>query len=93
MAMKLAVVGTHAGGIPEAVIDGETGVLVPPAHARELAVEIVALLKDPSRRARMGAAGHARVTEQFGVGRMLQDTLAAYQRALQEVRVSSSAAS
>ena len=34
MAMKLAVVGTHAGGIPEAVVHGETGLLVPPGRRR-----------------------------------------------------------
>jgi glycosyltransferase involved in cell wall biosynthesis len=82
MAMKLAIVGTRAGGIPEAILHGSTGLLVPPAHARELADAIVALLKDPARRARMGEAGQARVAEQFGVARMLQGTLAAYQRAV-----------
>jgi glycosyltransferase involved in cell wall biosynthesis len=93
MAMKLAVVGTHAGGIPEAVVPGETGLLVPPAHARELAADIVRLLKDPNRRAAMGAAGFARVTEQFGVGRMLQGTIDAYQRALRQMPLNSTAAS
>ena len=93
MAMKLAVVGTHAGGIPEAVVQGETGLLVPPAHARELAGDIVKLLKDPNRRAAMGAAGLARVTEQFGVGRMLQATVDAYQHALRRMPVNSTAAS
>jgi glycosyltransferase involved in cell wall biosynthesis len=82
MAMKLAVVGTHAGGIPEAVVHGETGLLVPPAHARDLASDIVRLLKDPERRTRMGEAGLARVAEHFGVGQMLQGTLHAYQRAM-----------
>ena len=72
MAMKLAVVGTRAGGIPEAVVHGETGLLVAPAEPRELAAAIVRLLKDPALRARMGDAGLARVTEQFGVGRMLE---------------------
>jgi len=81
MAMKLAVVATRAGGIPEAVVDGETGVLVGPAHAGELAAATVRLLKNPALRARMGAAGMARVSEHFGVGRMLQRTLAAYRRA------------
>jgi glycosyltransferase involved in cell wall biosynthesis len=80
MAMKLAVVGTHAGGIPEAVVDGRTGLLVPPGHAAELASAIVRLLKDPARRARFGQAGLARVTDHFGVGRMLQSTLNAYRR-------------
>ena len=93
MAMKLAVVGTHAGGIPEAVVHGQTGLLVPPAHARDLAQATVELLKDATRRERMGAAGHARVAEQFGVGRMLHATLDAYQRALRAAPVSSIAAS
>lgn len=90
MAMKLAVVGTLAGGIPEAVADGQTGLLVPPAHPRELAAAIIRLLKDPARRAQMGAAGHTRVSEQFGVGRMLQATLDSYQSV---VAISSSVAS
>ena len=93
MAMKLAVVGTHAGGIPEAVAEGETGLLVPPADPRKLAAAIVKLLKDPARRARMGAAGQARVSEQFGVGRMLQRTMDLYERASRELRVSSTAVS
>jgi glycosyltransferase involved in cell wall biosynthesis len=93
MAMKLAVVGTHAGGIPEAVADGKTGLLVPPAHPKELADAIVKLLKDPARRQQMGAAGHERVTGHFGVGRLLQGTLRAYQHALAEAPVSSTAAS
>jgi glycosyltransferase involved in cell wall biosynthesis len=81
MAMQLAVVGTTAGGIPETVIDGQTGLLVPPGHAAPLAAAIVRLLKDPAARARMGQAGLSRVAEHFGVGRMLQRTVQAYRRA------------
>jgi glycosyltransferase involved in cell wall biosynthesis len=81
MAMRLAVVGTHAGGIPEAVVHGETGLLVPTAHSGALAEAIVRLLKDPARRQRMGAKGHARVAAQFGVARFLEETLKAYRRA------------
>ena len=81
MAMKLPVVGTHAGGIPEAVVHEKTGLLVPPGHPRELAEAIVRLLNDPALRTRLGAAGLARVTEQFGVARMLHGTLDAYRRA------------
>ena len=84
MAMKLAVVGTRAGGIPEAVVHGRTGLLVPPAHARDLAAAVVRLLKDRALRARMGDAGLTRVTQQFGVGRMLQGTLEAYRHAAQQ---------
>jgi glycosyltransferase involved in cell wall biosynthesis len=81
MAMKLAVVGTRAGGIPEAVVDGQTGLLVTPGNAGELATAIVQLLKDPKRRVRLGQASFARVSGHFGVGRMLQGTLDAYRRA------------
>jgi glycosyltransferase involved in cell wall biosynthesis len=81
MAMKLAIVGTDAGGIPEAVVHGETGLLVPTGDARALAGAIVRLLKDKTLRERMGEAGLARVTAQFGVARLLSGTLRAYQRA------------
>jgi glycosyltransferase involved in cell wall biosynthesis len=81
MAMKLAVVGTEAGGIPEAVVPGKTGLLVPSADARALAGAIVRLLKDATTRERMGELGLLRVTEHFGVGRLLSGTLRAYERA------------
>lgn len=80
MAMGLAVVGTRAGGIPEAVEDGVTGVLVPPRNAGALADAIVSLLRDPDRRRRMGAAGQARVREAFGVDRLVERTLRVYQQ-------------
>jgi glycosyltransferase involved in cell wall biosynthesis len=83
MAMSLPVVGTRAGGIPEAVVHNETGVLVHPADSSELATAIVKLLKDPKRRQEMGERGLKRVTEQFGVARFLDGTLKAYRRALE----------
>jgi glycosyltransferase involved in cell wall biosynthesis len=81
MAMKLAVVATHAGGIPEVVEHGETGLLVPPADPRALAGAIVRLLKDRPLRARMGAAALTRVTRHFGVASLLSGTLGAYKKA------------
>jgi glycosyltransferase involved in cell wall biosynthesis len=81
MAMKLAVVGTHAGGIPEAVVHGDTGLLVSPADPRALAGAIVRLLKDRPLRERMGAAALACVTEHFGVANLLTGTLRAYKKA------------
>jgi glycosyltransferase involved in cell wall biosynthesis len=80
MAMGLAVVGTRAGGIPEAVAEGETGVLVPPGNADALADAIVRMLQHPDTRARMGAAGRERVRAQFGVDRLVEGTLAAYEQ-------------
>ena len=81
MAMRLPVVATKAGGIPEAVLHGQTGLLVETAEPREMAGAIVRLLKDPALRKRLGDAGHAHVTEQFGVGRLLEGTLASYRTA------------
>ena len=78
MAMGLAVAGTTAGGIPEAVEHGVTGLLAPPGDAGALASAIVTLLKDPATRAAMGAAGRARVQAEFGVDRLVDGTLAAY---------------
>jgi len=80
MAMGLAVVGTRAGGIPEAVVPGVTGELVQPGDARELAAAIVRLLKDPSRRRDYGKAGRQRVADQFDVEHLVDGTLSAYQR-------------
>ena len=82
MALGLAVVGTRAGGIPEAIEDGVTGLLVPPGRADALAEAIVRLLRDPAARQRMAAAGRARVEAEFGVARLVEGTLAAYRRAV-----------
>jgi L-malate glycosyltransferase len=80
MAMGLAVAGTRAGGIPEAVADGVTGLLVPPGDSQALADAIVRLLGDAAARRRMGDAGRARVAAQFGVDRLVEGTLAVYER-------------
>jgi L-malate glycosyltransferase len=80
MAMGLAVVGTRTGGVPEAVVDGETGLLVRPGDAAALAEAIVRLLKDAPLRARMGEAGRQRVAAHFDVEHLVAGTLAAYRR-------------
>jgi len=80
MAMELPVVGTRAGGIPEVVVPGETGEVVGPGDARELAAAIVKLLKDPVRRRAYGEAGRQRVAKQFDVEHLVSGTLAAYLR-------------
>lgn len=80
MAMGLAVAGTRAGGIPEAVEEGVTGVLVPPGNSEALAEAIVRLLGDAPARTRMGEAGRARVRAEFGVDRLVEGTLAAYRQ-------------
>jgi glycosyltransferase involved in cell wall biosynthesis len=78
MACSRAIVATRAGGIPEIVEDGRTGVLVPPRDHRALAREIVRLLNDPDQRRRMGDAGFERVSARFTVERMVEETARIY---------------
>jgi glycosyltransferase involved in cell wall biosynthesis len=80
MACSRAIVATEAGGIPEVVEPGVTGLLVPPRDPRRMAEAIIALLKDEPRRRHMGEAGFARVSQRFTVERMVAETAAVYAR-------------
>jgi len=80
MALSKATVASDTGGIPEVVVHGETGLLVPPRNSGELAAAITKLLKDPARRDRMGQAGLARVKRIFSADQMVEKTLAVYRR-------------
>jgi glycosyltransferase involved in cell wall biosynthesis len=78
MALSKATVASDTGGIPEVVMHGETGLLVPPRNSGELAAAITKLLKDPARRDRMGRAGLERVKRIFSADQMVEKTLAVY---------------
>ena len=80
MAAGLPVLSTHVSAIPEVVVDGETGVLVPPGEVAPMAEALVSLAGDPERRAALAAAGGARVRERFGLERMWAETLELYER-------------
>jgi len=67
MVLARPVVGTNAGGLPEVVRDGETGILVPPRSPGRLAAAIAKLLEDKSLAERMGRAGRKRVMEMFDI--------------------------
>lgn len=82
MACGTPVVGTRAGGIPEAIEHGRTGLLVAPHHPDELAAAIVRLLKDPALRASLGAAARTHVESAFSVDHMVDGTLAVYKSRL-----------
>lgn len=78
MAAGLAVVGTRAGGIPESVVDGETGLLVPPEDASALARAMTDLLQNTGKRRAFGTAGRRRARVAFSAERMVDETAAVY---------------
>lgn len=63
-ACETAVVGARAGGVPDAIVHGETGLLVEPSDPVALAEALSTLLGDPAARARMGKAARARIEAQ-----------------------------
>lgn len=82
MAARLPVVATAVGGIPELVIDGETGRLVAAGRVEELAGALGELLADSDKARAMGEAGRRRVERYFSLEAKLKATEAAYRKAL-----------
>ncbi len=92
MGCETAVVASAVGGIPEVVVDGETGLLVsfepgdddwgspadPASFARDLAGSIDELLADPARAAVMGRAGRTRAVESFSWSAIAERTVGLY---------------
>lgn len=81
-AMELPVVATRATGCVDAVVDGETGTLVPVRDPQALAGAITRYVDDPQLRARHGAAGAARVRARFTRARVHQATIELYRAIL-----------
>jgi glycosyltransferase involved in cell wall biosynthesis len=69
-ASGIPVVATRVGGIPEIVLDGESGLLVESEDAGALATAIVELLSDPARRERMGESARRRAELHFSIEKM-----------------------
>ncbi|MHA1344597.1 MAG: polysaccharide deacetylase family protein, partial [Promethearchaeota archaeon] len=84
MAAGKPVVATDVGGNSEAVIDGETGLLVPPEDSKTLAKAILYLLKNKKISRNMGFAGRKRVEQFFAIERMIKDMDALYNVLLKE---------
>jgi glycosyltransferase involved in cell wall biosynthesis len=78
MAFGVPVVATRAGGLPEVVEDGITGILVPIGDPGSLAQAIVTLLGDPTRRMEMGSRGQQRVAERFTAQQVAEQTASLY---------------
>ena len=84
MAAARPVVATSVGGTPEVVVDGVTGLLVPPGNPERLAAAIEAVLADSARMKAMGRQGRERVQKHFRVDTMVARTVAVYEELLME---------
>ena len=83
-AAGLPVVASAAGGIPEAVVHGETGLLVPPGDPEALGSALSSILDDPAEARRMGNRGRHRIRTEFSVDRMVEGNLGVYRELLPE---------
>jgi glycosyltransferase involved in cell wall biosynthesis len=68
--------------VPEVVVDGRTGVLVPSENVEALAAKIVTLLKNRTQREDLGAAAKRLIEEEFSAERMTTDYLHIYEQAI-----------
>ena len=78
MGASRAVVASRVGGLVETIVEGETGLLVPPDDVPALSRAIETLLYDPQRRTAMGAAGRRRVQHEYSLQTQLQKIEAIY---------------
>ena len=79
LAMARPVVGTNVGGIPEVIVDEETGLLVPPRETRALAQAMGRLMGDPDYRRELGRRGRELVVEKFSMEQMAAEIEAVYE--------------
>ncbi|MCB0293205.1 MAG: glycosyltransferase family 4 protein, partial [Calditrichaeota bacterium] len=82
MAMRLPVIATPVGGIPEMVEEGISGLIVPPGDAAALADAIRKLIDDPQLSAELGRNARKRVEERFDIHRNIASYTALFKAAL-----------
>lgn len=84
MALSKPVVASRAGGVPEIIVDGQSGLLFEPGDAAALTAALSRVLGDAATAARLGAAGHARLLEEFSISAHVQRVQEVYGVALGE---------
>jgi glycosyltransferase involved in cell wall biosynthesis len=80
MALSVPIIAARVSAIPEVVVDGESGWLVPPRDADAVAAALSDALTDPAARCERGANGRQRVEKHFSTEKMVESTLAVYRR-------------
>lgn len=85
MAMKVPVVCSDFGGLPEAVINGETGIIIPAKNVDALYNAIKYLIENPDERKKMGEAGRKRVKERFNIEQNVRKTEKIYLDVLEQI--------
>jgi glycosyltransferase involved in cell wall biosynthesis len=83
MAEARPIVASRVATIPEVVVDGENGVLVPPGDPMALAEALASLAADPERAGRLGNAGRVRLERLFSLEKMVADTEWLYEELLE----------
>lgn len=73
MAASKPIIATNVGGVPEALEDGRTGILIPPGSPAVIATSICELLDRPDKRAVLGLAARDHAVKHFGVKRMIEE--------------------
>jgi glycosyltransferase involved in cell wall biosynthesis len=81
-AWQKPVVASRVGGIPEVVVDRETGILTPPGDPEAIADAVQTIVADPHEARRMGARGREHVAAEFDISQTLQGLGIEVQRAL-----------
>lgn len=92
LAMARPVIATAVDGTPEVVLNGRTGLLVPPGDVSALAQAMCRLLEDRELTCQLGIAGRQWIVDRFSIGRQIRDTEALYFAAMKKkVRVPATA--
>ena len=86
MATGLPIVASHVGGIPELVVNGETGFLVSPTSKEEIKEAIIKLLNNPELRKEMGQIARKRFETHFSLSQMVQKYMEVYEKAVKKFK-------
>jgi glycosyltransferase involved in cell wall biosynthesis len=81
-ACKKTSISTNTSGIPYAIQNDNTGILVPPEDIEQLSKSIITLLIDKDKTSRLGNNGYAAVKEKFNVEKMTSDIVSVYESIL-----------